>query len=244
MVKEIALSAFTTHDRVGFFAAVLTAAATFLAFGLAMIAIPIAGANCPGDCISYPYLDTVEQFPRDYLWMLPAMVMVIAYLVLMVALEAYAGPAQKIYGRIAVAVALISATVLLMNYFVQFFVVPVSLQHGETEGITILTMYNPHGLFIVLEDLGYLLMSLSFLFVAPIITAKGRLEAAVRWIFVAAFVLTVLAFIFYSVRFGLDRQDRFEVAAIVVNWLTLIVNGILLSRVFRRRLTASRRSAD
>jgi hypothetical protein len=33
--------------------------------------------------------------------------------------------------------------------------------HGETEGITLLTQYNAHGIFIVLEELGYLLMSLS-----------------------------------------------------------------------------------
>ena len=229
----------TTNDRVGFYAALLTALTTLIAFGLAMIAIPISGANCPSDCISYPYLDTATQFPRDYLWMLPAMVMVVAYLVLIIALESYVAPERTILGRIAVAVALISAAVLLMNYFAQFFVVPVSLQHGETEGITILTMYNPHGLFIVLEELGYLLMSLSFLFIALVFPAKGRLEAAVRWIFVTAFVLTVPAFVFYSVRFGLDRQDRFEVAAIVINWLVLIINGILLSGLFRRRLAAS-----
>lgn len=33
--------------------------------------------------------------------------------------------------------------------------------HGETEGITLLTQYNAHGIFIALEELGYLLMSLS-----------------------------------------------------------------------------------
>lgn len=124
----------------------------------------------------------------------------------------------------------------------QFFVIPVSLQSGETEGIAILTMYNPHGLFIALEDLGYLLMSLSFAFVALIFPGQSRLEAAVRWLFVAAFALTVSALTYYSVRFGLDTQDRFEVAAITVNWLVLIINGILLSRLFRRRLSAENRS--
>jgi hypothetical protein len=39
-----------------------------------------------------------------------------------------------------------------------------------------------------------------------------------------------------SIKYGLDRQDRFEVVVLSVDWLVLIVNGVLLSMVFRRRL--------
>jgi hypothetical protein len=42
-----------------------------------------------------------------------------------------------------------------------------SLMNGQAQGIALLTQYNPYGVFIVLEELGYLLMSLSFLFLAP-----------------------------------------------------------------------------
>jgi hypothetical protein len=56
--------------------------------------------------------------------------------------------------------------VLLGGYFVQFSMVPVSLMNGQSEGIALLTQYNPYGVFIVLEELGYLLMSLSFVFLA------------------------------------------------------------------------------
>ena len=55
---------------------------------------------------------------------------------------------------------------LLGGYFVQFSMVPVSLMNGQSEGIALLTQYNPYGVFIVLEELGYLLMSLSFVFLA------------------------------------------------------------------------------
>jgi len=41
-------------------------------------------------------------------------------------------------------------------------------------------------------------MSLSFLFVAPVFANEGRLESAVRWIFVIAFVLVVVALAFIS----------------------------------------------
>jgi hypothetical protein len=110
---------------------------------------------------------------------------------------------------------------------------------GETEGITLLTQYNAHGVFIILEELGYLLMSLSFLFMAPVFVNKNRLESAVRWVFVISFALTVIAFTLISINYGLDRQDRFEVAVISIDWLVLIVNGVLLSLVFKRQLKSN-----
>jgi hypothetical membrane protein len=88
----------------------------------------------------------------------------------------------------------------------------------------------------VLEELGYLLMSLSFLFMAPVFVNKNRLEAAVRWVFVISFLLTVLALTLTSINYGLDRQDRFEVAVISIDWLVLIINGVLLSIVFKRQM--------
>ena len=39
-----------------------------------------------------------------------------------------------------------------------------------------------------------------------------------------------------TINYGLDRQDRFEVAVISINWLVLIINSVLLSIVLRRQL--------
>ena len=106
---------------------------------------------------------------------------------------------------------------------------------GETEGITLLTQYNAHGVFIALEELGYLLMALSFVFIAPAFASEERLQKAVRWVFLSGFGLAVIAFIVFSAIYGLDRQDRFEVAIISIDWLVLLVNGILLSLWFRKQ---------
>ena len=163
------------------------------------------------------------------------MILTLSYLVLMVSIHVYASSQRKIFSQIGLAFAIMAALTLLGDYFVQFSVVPISLMSGETEGITLLTQYNPHGIFIVLEELGYLLMSLSFLFMAPVFINKNRLESAVRWVFVISFVLTVIAFTLISINYGLDRQDRFEVAIISIDWLVLIINGILLSIVFKRQ---------
>lgn len=223
-----------TSILVGFYAAILTAAVTLVTFALALTAIPISGSNCPGDCIEYPYLDTVAQFPRDYRWMLPAIVLLLIYVVLLVAIHGYAPRQRRVFGQIGVAFAIMSATILVSAYFIQFAVVPVSLMNGETKGLALLTQYNPHGIFIAMEELGYLIMSLSFLFAALVFTNGSSLEAAVRWVFFIGFALAMVALVAISIRYGLERLDRFEVAVITIDWTVLLVNGVLLSLVFRR----------
>lgn len=228
----------SASDRVGLYSAILTAVTTALTFGLAITAVPNAGAGCRVDCVGYPYLDTLSEFPGDYLWMPPAMVLVVLYVVLVSSIHAQATPYKKVYSQIGLSFALISAGVLLGDYFVQFSVVPVSLMNGQTEGIALLTQYNPYGAFIVLEELGYVLMGLSFLFLAPVFAGRGRLGSAIRWVFIGGFVLTVIFLAAISAIYGLERMDRFEIAAISIAWLVLLINGVLLGFLFRRRKEA------
>lgn len=221
--------------RFGFYSAILTAAVTVVTFGFAMIAIPISGANCPADCVEYPYLDTLSQFPRDFLWMPLAIVLVLAYVTLMVSIHFYAPEQKRIFSQVGLCFALIAAVILVADYYIQFSVIPMSLTNSETEGLPLLIQYNPHGVFLALEEAGYLLMSLSFLFMAPVF-GKSRLESAVRWIFVIAFILAILSLVGISIAYGLERQDRFEVIVLSINWLVLITSGVLLSIVFRRQI--------
>jgi hypothetical protein len=221
---------------VGFYTAIFTVIMTVVTFGFAITVIPISGANCGDLCIEYPYLNTLSQFPKDYLWMPLAIILTLSYLVLMVSIHAHAANQRKIFRQIGLSFALLATMVLVGDYFVQFSVVPISLMSRETEGITLLTQYNAHGAFIVLEELGYLLMSLSFLFMSPVFVNKNRLETDVRWVFVISFLLTVVALTLISINYGLDRQDRFEVTVISINWLVLIINGVLLSIVFKQQL--------
>ena len=231
-----------TSNRVGLYSAILTALTTLVTFSLAIIAIPNSGAGCRENCFEYPYLNTLSEFPRDYLWMPPAMLLVVFYVILMVSIHAYAAQHKSIYSQIGLSFALIAAGILLSDYFVQFSVVPVSLMNQETDGMALLTQYNAHGIFIVLEELGYLLMSLSFLFLAPVFANRDRLASVVRWVFIAGFVLTMVFLVVISIIYGLDRMDRFEIAVISVNWLVLVLNGILLSVLFRRQLKVRRES--
>jgi len=223
-----------TIIKIGFYSSILLAAITFITFGFALTAIPVSGAFCPGDCIEYPYLDTLSQFPKDYLWMFLATILILTYLIFIISIHFHAPEKLKIYGHISLAFALISSMILLVCYFIQFSVIPASLLNGETEGITLLTQYNPHGVYIALEELGYLMMSFSFLFLAPVFAAKNRLEKAIRWIFIIAFVLTMISFAIVTVKHGIVRKDRFEVIVISINWLVLLTNGVLISIVFKK----------
>lgn len=223
---------------VGYYSAILAVLVTIITFGFALIAIPISGANCPGDCVTYPYLDTASQFPRDFVWMLPAMVLVLVFVALIASVHTCAPPHKKAFSQIGLVFAIISAVILLLDYYVQFSVVPVSLMANETEGIPLLIQYNPHGIFIALEELGYLMMSLSFLLIAPVFTEKNRVSTAIRWVLIVNFGVIVIALAAIALGYGLERLDRFEVVVITMNWLVLIVGGALLSIWFRRQREA------
>lgn len=224
-----------TVSKLGFYSSVSTVVLTLITFGIAILTPPLSGPYCQASsCFAYPYLDIASRFPRDYYWMYPAMLLMISYLVLMVCIHRWASEEKKIYSQIGLSFALISATILLVDYFVQLSVIRPSLLKGETDGISMLTQYNPHGIFIVLEELGFMLMSISFLFMA-FVFSNGKLEKAIRWTFASVFVLTMVAFIAYSVIYGISREYKFEVASISINWLALIMSGALLANLFNRK---------
>jgi hypothetical protein len=229
-------SSLSTLNRVSFCASLLMIVITIITFCFALMAIPISGANCRENCVAYPYLNTVRQYPRDFVWMMLAIILVLTYLGLMNCLHVYAPIQRKALTQIGISFALVAAVILLITYYVQFVVVPVSLMNNETEGLPLLIQYNPHGLFIALEELGYIMMSLSFLFIAPAFTRENLLSTWIRGIFIGGFVIPAIAFVGIMLSYGVDRQDRFEVIALSVDWLVLIVNGGLLAMLFRRRL--------
>ena len=226
--------------KTGFYSSLGLSVLTVITFGVAMTAVPIAGAFCPSDCIDYPYLDTYKQFPGDFLWMYFAIIQLIVFLITMVSVHLTSAENKKIFSYTGLIFSGITVILLAADYFVQVSVIPVSLKYGETEGIPLLIQYNPHGIFIALEELGYLFMSLSFIFFAPVFSVREKLQLFIKWIFILAFILTFLSFILITVKFGIDRKDRAEVVILSIDWLVLIVNGILLSILFSRLLKSKR----
>jgi hypothetical protein len=61
------------------------------------------------------------------------------------------------FSRIGVAFGMMAATLITADYFIQLRVVQPAILRGELDGLAPLTQYNPHGVFIALEDAAYLL---------------------------------------------------------------------------------------
>jgi hypothetical protein len=218
----------------GFYVSVAMALITIVTLGMAFFTPPLSGPFCPGDCFSYPYTGIELRFPRDYLWMYPAILLNVVFVVFSLSIHHFAPGGNKLFSQAGSAFALISAVILVTNYFLQVTVIQPSLLNGETEGIALMTQFNPHGLFIALEEIGFLMMSLSFLFLGLVFARASSLERAIRWIFISGFILALLLLALISILYGIGREYLFEVAVITINWTVLIVNGILVARVFRR----------
>lgn len=227
--------------RVGSWVAVATSLVTILTFALAITAVPNSGRNCRTDCVAYPFTDetVAEQFPADYLWMFPAMVVTVLFVALVACLHECAGAGRKVFSLTALCLAVIAAAVLLVDYFVQVTVMKPSLEKGQLEGLALVTQYNPNGVFIALEELGYLLMSVAFVVVAPVLPTTTRVERALRWLLVAGFAATIVALGVVAGVYGSDRQDSFEVPVISIVWLVLVTAGPLLAVVLKRSASST-----
>jgi hypothetical protein len=223
-----------THLTFGYYSSLLLSLLTLLAFGLAMMAIPPSGPHCPENCMEYPFSGLLLYFPRDYYWMYVTVFQLFAFVIFMVSNHYVVSVEKKLFTSISIAFALVSANVLLIAYFTQFSVVPVSMMKGETEGIALITQYNENGLFIAMEELGFICMSIALLFLGFAFSGRKKPERTIRFILMIPFVVTVASFLLYSITYGLFRSYRFEVAAISVNWLVIIVVGLLIG-IYRKK---------
>jgi NADH:ubiquinone oxidoreductase subunit K len=203
--------------------------------GLTVATWVFAMTALPNDA-PYPFTGDViaAQWPGDYLWMYPAMVLMLVFVAFFACVHDFAPPTRKVFTLMGLCLAAIAAAVLLVTYFVQVTVMQPSLEKGQLDGWSILTMYNPNGVFIAAEELGYLLMSLALVCLVPVFTQKNRVERTLRWLLVLGFASAVAALVGVSAFRGIDRGDIFEILVISIVWLTMIIAGPLVAVVFRR----------
>jgi hypothetical protein len=222
--------------RFGFWAALGTATTTLVTAAIAVSTPPLSGPLCRGQCFRYPYLDIAARFPRDYLWLFSALLATLLYLAFVLALQTRSRPERHLLAQFSVVLSVMAALTLLGDYFVQLAVVQPSVLAGEADGVSVLTQYNPHGLFIALEEFGYLLMSASLGCAALAFPGGTSLERGVRRLFVGGFAVSLAAFGYFVIRYGHRRDYLFEIAVITIVWLTLIPGALMMAVVFRRDL--------
>ncbi len=229
----------SVERRFAFRAAVATAVTTTLAFAMAIATPPISGSWCTAGCIEYPYRDIAGRFPRDYLWMAPAMLAALAMVAFVSALRRR-GEARGVRHPLlplAVLLAATSALTIVVDYAIQLEVIQPSVAAGEHEGIALWTQYNPHGLFIALEEIGYLAWCGAFACVAPAL-GDGRAERVVRRIMQGGAAASVLALVAIAAGYGNERGYRFEIAVISIAWLVAIASSATMAVVLGRELRA------
>lgn len=220
---------------VGFWSAITTTFLTLGTFIIAFFTPPLAGPGCIAPtCYTYPYHDIVERFPRDYYWMYPAILLYISYLILVVSIHHTTQKELNIFSHLGVIFASFAAGLFITNFFVQLSIIQPSLVLGETDGIALWSQFNPHGIFIVLEEIAYICMSIAFLFLAQVFSFKSKLSRWIKGVFITNFILTTFAFAGYTFAYGIMREYRFEIATISINWLTLLITCPMLAILFKR----------
>lgn len=205
-----------------------TAFLALITFTIAILTPPLSGPFCAANCFVYPYHDIISRFPRDYLWMFTALPLTICHLLMMIAAYVVYGKPRNILGLTGIAFAVMSTLLLFTNYFVQVSVVQPSLLAGERDGIALLSQFNPHGLFIALEEVGFLFSIFGLACIATLFSGVALLEKAIRRIARLFVLLAVLAFFWLTYQYGVKREYRFEVVIISLAWLELIILGILI----------------
>jgi hypothetical protein len=226
--------------RLGWWAGILTTLAAAAAWILVMVvpgAPPRSGANCTGGpdaCLAYPYTDAAAYVPNDFLWMIPAFLLGPLLVVLLVVLLDDVTAPRRALARIALQLATGSAALLMVDYYVQFTTVQASLVRGETGGgLSLLSQYNPHGIFIALEDLGYATMLTALAVAAPALPRATRPHRVLRRLLAIAGTLGALLLPVLLAALGRDLDYTYEVLAIAIAWTTLLATGILAAIIFR-----------
>ena len=232
---EAASTSAARHHGRGAWVAAVTAALGVLTAVLAVTTPPRSGPMCQLDeCVTFPYTDVAAYVPRDYLWMYPALMLVTAFLLLVAILAAATAAPRRAYAAAALSFATLGAALLVADYGLQLFVAQPSLVVGEGESLTLISQYNPRGVFIALENLGYAALAVCYVCVGLTLTGPGRLVGAVRWVFVGGGALTWAALVGLAIAYGADLTYRFELAAISVHWLVTVSTGLMLAIHFRR----------
>src|SRR3569833_1098058 len=232
-------SARVTAATFGFWGCLLTAAITIISFSIAILTPPRSGPFCIGFCVLYPYTDTVGFYPRDFWWMFPALSITPLFLILCACTHSWVAASRTLFSRIAMLFAAIATSLIMLDYLLQIEVLQPSLLRAETDGMALISQYNPHGLFIAIENLGYLLMGISMYFLGMALARNSRLENFVRWQLIVSGAAGITTFVAMSLSFGTNLETRFELAIITINWFALVIASVVLSILFRRTYRAS-----
>jgi hypothetical protein len=160
-------------------------------------------------------------------WKIPALIsgitLVPVFMVLMACVHDYARAERKILSRLGMLFTVGYAVLIGFNYFMLLTVVRQGLYTVPFD------MSDPKSIMWVIESLGYGFMGLATFFAAWVFDS-GRLEKAIRWLFVTNGVLGIGGMIGYA----LGLSMNILLGGLVVWDIIMPISSILLAILFKR----------
>ena len=121
-----------------------------------------------------------------------------SFLVVMACIHTYASDEKKVFSLVGLSFAIIYATLISVNYFIQL-----TFVRQTTFDVSIFDMTNSQSMMWVIEILGYFFLGLSTLFAAPVF-GSGKVERLVKWLFVVNGILGILTPIGYTLNLPIE----------------------------------------
>ncbi|SER97426.1 hypothetical protein SAMN05216199_1645 [Pedococcus cremeus] len=226
--------------RFGVATAVTVVVAVVISAALAVTTPPRSGPYCSTGCLTRPWTDAASFVPRDYWWMYAMLVLLLAAVALAVTVHGLAADGRAMASHTGVLLGTAATTLLVADYGIQLAVVQPALLAGEGGDLVLWSQYNPHGLFIALEDVGYAVWGLAFVLLGSALAGRRRgVAGAAGWTLLAGGALTLVALVACALAYRSALGYRFEVTALALTWLTLGASAVLVAVDLRR--TAPRR---
>lgn len=194
--------------RVGYWSAILTT--TWVIIFNVAIALGAAGA------------------PTRLMAVGASLLLPLSYIALLASIHNYASPAKRVWSQIGLSFAIVYATLLVWNYYLQLTVVrtnPVLYAWLSMD-------FTSSTAFWSLETVGYALMGLAALFVLPIFSGGG-IERVIRWCFGVNALFTALGGVGYALSGG-NPLNVLVIASLGVWAIAFPVGTALVALVFKR----------
>jgi hypothetical protein len=148
----------------------------------------------------------------------------LSFLVVIACIHSHASEERKIFSLVGLSFAIIYATLISVNYFIQL-----TFVRQTTFDFSVFDMTNNQSMMWVIEVLGYFFMGLSTLFTAAVF-GSGKVESLVKWLFVANGILGILTPIAYA----LSLPIEILLGGLIIWDILMPISTALLAYFFRR----------
>ena len=149
-----------------------------------------------------------------------------SFLVAMACIHCYAPDEKKVFSLVGLSFAIIYATLISVNYFIQL-----TFINQSTFDASVFDMTKSQSMMWVIEVLGYFFMGLSTLF-AAVVFGSNKVERLIKWLFVANGILGILT----PIGYGLNWPLQILLGGLIVWDIVMPISTALLAYLFKQAM--------